>query len=164
MLSIIVATNINGGIGKENDLLFHIKEDLKRFKDITSGSTIIMGRKTYESLPNGALPNRTNIVISRSPGGIEPKDNLIIINELCAVIMGYVNTREEAFVIGGGEIYKQLLPYCDKIYLTKVHSRCEADTFFEYNKDEWEQTNVGEGVRETKEYYYEFIDLKRKSK
>lgn len=157
MLSIIVATDIEGGIGKENDLLFHIREDLQRFKELTTGHTIIMGRKTFESLPNGALPNRENVVITR---GEVDYDNVTIVDDLCKVIIGYLNTKDEAFVIGGGTIYEQLLPYCDKIYLTKIHATKEADTFFKFNEEEF--VEVKRELKEAKDFYYEFIDLERK--
>jgi dihydrofolate reductase len=110
-LSIIVATDLNGGIGKDNKLLFKIKEDLKRFKELTTGHTVIMGRKTYESLPNGALPNRHNIVVSTSNrvNTISPTESLIFKSNIKEIIEEYKDTQEEVFVIGGGLIYQQFL-------------------------------------------------------
>jgi len=125
--SIIVAIAENNAIGANNDLLWHIPEDLKRFKKITTGHTIIMGKKTFESLPNGPLPNRRNIVIS------DIKNDCV---EGCIVVdsiqnaMEACNPNEENFIIGGGSIYKQFLDIADKIYLTKVHRNYAADVFF----------------------------------
>lgn len=140
MLSIIVATDINGGIGYKGKLLFHIKEDMKRFKELTIDHKIIMGRKTYESLPNGALPNRHNIVITTSNrvNTLSPTQSLIFKNNIEELIEEYKDSEEEVFIIGGGFIYKQFLPFCKKIYLTIGHGEFEADTFFNFNKDEWE--------------------------
>ncbi|HXK81609.1 MAG TPA: dihydrofolate reductase [Bacteroidales bacterium] len=125
--SIIVAVAENYAIGANNDLLWYIPEDLKRFKKITTGNTIIMGKKTFESLPNGPLPNRRNIVIS------DIKNDCV---EGCIVVDSIQNAieackpNEENFIIGGGSIYKQFLDIADKIYLTKVHRNYDADVFF----------------------------------
>lgn len=160
MLSIIVATDLNGGIGKDNKLLFKIKEDLKRFKELTSGNTIIMGRKTFESLPNGALPNRHNIILTRdddfSIDYTKCREIVLIIHDIKILLRMYRYSDKEVFVIGGGEIYKQLLPYCDKIYLTKVYKDCNADTFFSFSENDWDIEDV------TEMDGYEFIDLVRK--
>lgn len=136
MLSMIVATDLDGAIGNKGDLLYHIPEDLKRFKELTTGHTIIMGRKTFESLPNQKpLPNRLNIVITRYPSIFmaEHKDEDIYslsLDGLKSLIESCPN--EEIFVIGGAEIYTQLMPYVDKIYLTKIYdNEKEADTFID---------------------------------
>lgn len=162
MLSIIVATDINGGIGKDNKLLFHIKEDLQRFKELTTGHTIIMGRKTFESLPNGALPNRHNIVLTTSNKikTISPTQSLVFKNDINELIQEYKDSKEEVFVIGGGFIYQQFLPYCNKIYLTTVKGNFEADTFFKYNKNEWQGAYWK--INSDDKYKYEFLDLIRK--
>mgnify|MGYP001381330953 CR=1 FL=1 len=128
MISIIAAINQNYVIGNENKLIWHISEDLKRFKKITSGKTIVMGRKTFESLP-GVLPNRKHIVITKNKGYIIPDDRVIIINDI-KEILKYENSSEEVFIIGGGEIYKQLLPFCKRLYLTKIDSGEEGNTYF----------------------------------
>ena len=125
-LSLIVATDEENGIGKNNQLLWHLPNDLKFFKKTTSGHTIIMGRKTYDSIGK-PLPNRRNIVITR-------KENLKIegvevFNDLETALLACADD-EEAFVIGGGEIYKEALPFVSQIYLTKVHHQFNADTFF----------------------------------
>ncbi len=129
MLSIIVATDQNNLIGKDNDMPWHIPADLKRFKAITTGHTIVMGRKTYDSLPKKPLPNRHHVVLTCQEGlhleGCE------ILHSIQEVVARYGNPNsEEVFIIGGGNIYKSLLPYAQKIYLTKVHIAFEGDTFF----------------------------------
>lgn len=135
-ISIIVAVAENNAIGKDNDLLWHISDDLKRFKKITTGHKIIMGKNTFLSLPVRPLPNRTSIVITD-----DQSDNY----EGC--IMAYsiedaiakCGDGEECFIIGGGSIYTQFLPLADKLYLTKVKRAYDADTFFpEVKSDEWE--------------------------
>jgi len=134
-ISIIVAVAENNAIGKDNDLLWHISDDLKRFKKITTGHKIIMGKNTFLSLPVRPLPNRTSIVITD-----DPSDNY----EGC--IMAYsiedalakCADDEECFVIGGGSIYRQFLPLAHKLYLTSVKRSYKADTFFpEVRSDEW---------------------------
>lgn len=125
-MNAIVAISENGGIGKDNGLLFHISADLKRFKELTSGHTVIMGRKTLQSLPGGrGLPNRRNIVITRDPDfTAEGAEIVHSVDEALAL------AEEDAFVIGGASIYQAMLPYCDKVYLTKVYADAEADVFF----------------------------------
>ncbi len=127
MISIIVAASQNNAIGKNNQLLWHISQDLKRFKQLTTGKTIIMGRKTFESLPNGALPNRKNIVVTRNPQFNAP--NTLSVNSLEQAFQ-VCNAQEECFVIGGGDIYQQAMLYANKIYLTRIYAHFEADTFF----------------------------------
>ena len=126
-LSLIVAVSENDVIGKDNDLIWHLKNDLKRFKALTSGHCIIMGRKTFESFPK-PLPNRTHIVITRQESYNAP-DGVIVVNSLEAALkMAEQDTNP--FIIGGGEIYKQALNVADKIELTRVHANFEGDTFF----------------------------------
>jgi dihydrofolate reductase len=132
--SIIVAVSKNNAIGKNNALLWNIPEDLKHFKEVTSGHTIIMGRKTFESIGH-PLPNRRNIVITRDDSythdGIEVFNSLIRALDACKY-------EDEVFIIGGGEIYKQALPLVDKLYVTHVEKEFEADTFFpKISPDEW---------------------------
>ncbi|MEE1943654.1 dihydrofolate reductase [Pedobacter sp. KR3-3] len=136
-LSIVVAIAENRAIGKNNQLLWHLPADLKHFKQITSGHTIIMGRKTYDSIGK-PLPNRRNIVITRQNGlqleGVEVVNSLSEALALCTA-------ENEVFVIGGAEIYKAALPLTQKIYLTTVHQSFEADAFFpEINANEWAET------------------------
>lgn len=136
IISIIVATSLNNAIGRNNQLLWHISEDLKYFKKVTSGHTIIMGRKTWESIGR-PLPNRRNIVISRSQKAIEGAEVYSSLEEaLKAARSKEVANKnklsnEEIFIIGGGQIYKQALPIADKLYLTIVNKTIEdADTYF----------------------------------
>ncbi|MBP6000873.1 MAG: dihydrofolate reductase [Flavobacterium sp.] len=127
MLTIIAAAAENNALGKDNQLLWHLPEDFKRFKTLTSGHYIIMGRKTFESFPK-PLPNRTHIIITRKPNYQAPEGCIVVTSlekamELCP-------KNEEAFVIGGGEIYQQALDVVDKIDVTRVHTTLDADTFF----------------------------------
>ncbi|MDD2584775.1 MAG: dihydrofolate reductase [Bacteroidales bacterium] len=158
-ISIIVATSLNNAIGRNNQLLWHISEDLKYFKKITSGHTVIMGRKTWESIGR-PLPNRRNIVISRSQNifleGAEVysslKDALKAANKSEGPCGSQKIDSEEVFIIGGGQIYKQALPIADKLYLTIVNETIEdADTFFpEIDLSQWqeiESESLDYGVR-----------------
>ena len=123
----IVAVDKNWGIGYKGNLLFRIKEDMKFFKETTTGKVVVMGKNTFESLPN-VLPNRLNLVIT--PDGYEKHDNLIFgsMEEIKEEVKK--NNTDDVFVIGGGSIYEQLIPYCDTIYVTRIDASKEADTFF----------------------------------
>lgn len=164
MLSIIVAKASNDVIGGDNKLLWHISEDLKRFKDITSGHTIIMGRKTFESLPK-VLPNRHHVIITRDKNFKVDSESVTIINDISDVISKFKDTDKEVFVIGGGEIYKTLMPYTKKLYLTRVYKDFEGDTTFpSLNYDEWKVINKSEiKVNEKDNLNYDFIDLEKLS-
>ena len=138
MLSIIACiSQTNRAIGHQNRLLYHIKSDLTRFRELTTGHTIIMGRKTYESLPNGALPHRRNIVVSRS---IKEMEGCEVYSNLEAALKAAEGKTEETFIIGGESIYRQSLPAAHKLYLTVVDDAPQqADAFFpEINPEEWE--------------------------
>lgn len=163
MLSIIVAVAENLAIGKDNDLIWYISNDLKRFKKLTTGHSILMGRKTFESLPNGALPNRKNIVLTRDQK--LKFENCTMLHSVEEVIAEYENSPEEVFVIGGGSIYHKLLPYAQKIYLTKVHASFEADVFFpEINVEEWTVLSEEHHQKgEKNEFDFSFVDLHRKT-
>lgn len=126
-ITLIVAAGENDAIGKDNQLIWHLSDDLKRFKELTNGHHIIMGRKTFESFPK-PLPNRTHIVISRQDNYQVPS-GVILVNNL-EDAFDAAKADKQPFVIGGGEIYKQAMPYADKIELTRVHEDFEADTFF----------------------------------
>lgn len=127
MISIIVAVSDDWGIGRNNDLLWNIPEDLKRFKRLTTGKTVVMGKKTWESLPKRPLPNRRNIVITDVPGEvIEGAEMAYSIEEAA----GMCGNGEEAFIIGGGSIYRQFMPLADRLYITHVHSEAPAEIFF----------------------------------
>ena len=161
-LSIIVAVASDGAIGRANDLLWHLPADLKRFKELTTGHTILMGRKTFESLPRGPLPNRRNIIISRSlpaPSGAEVYPTIQQALEACA-------SDEEVFIIGGGEIYRQLLPNTEQIYLTRVQASFpDAEVFFpELDSTEWiEEAREVYPRDERNEYDTEILLLRRRS-
>ncbi len=134
-ISIIVAVAKNNAIGKDNKLLWHLSEDLKRFKLLTTGHTIIMGKNTYYSLPRRPLPNRTHIVLTDVPG--EQIDDCIMAYSIEDAI-SKMDPVEENFIIGGASIYRQFLPHANKLYITWVHGSFEADTFFpEINEQEW---------------------------
>lgn len=127
MISIIVAIADNMAIGKNNDLLWHIPADLKRFKRITGGHTVIMGRRTWESLPLRPLPNRRNIVITDIPGEqIEGCEMAYSVGEA----ISKCDPLEENFIIGGASVYSQFLPHADRLYLTWVRKSFDADVFF----------------------------------
>ena len=146
-ISIIVAIASNRAIGKDNRLLWHLSDDLKRFKKLTTGHTLIMGRNTFLSLPNGALPNRRHIVISDIAGETFEGCEMATSIEEAITLAGGV---KECFVIGGGMVYKQFLPMAGKLYLTQVHASFEADTFFpEIDFSRWkalttEEVDAGE--------------------
>ena len=128
ILSIIAAIGKNNEIGKNNDLLCRLPADLKHFKEITSGHTIIMGRKTFESLPQGPLPNRKNRIISRNP---DLKINGAEVHSSLDQALIQTMQEEEVFIIGGAWVYAQALPIADKLYLTKIHAAFpDADVFF----------------------------------
>ncbi len=161
MFSIIVALSQNYVIGKDQDLLWHISEDLKRFKQITSGATVIMGRKTYLSLPRRPLPNRRNIVLSSQQNtqldGCEVVSSIDVIRQL-------VDDAQENFVIGGGSVYEQFLPFADKLYVTWVYKDFDGDTFFpEIDEQEWEVLEQSPRFYdETSMLNYAYFTYKRK--
>ncbi len=150
MLSIIAVIGRNRELGKDNRLLWHIPGDLPRFKKITSGHPIIMGRKTFESMGK-ALPERTNIVVTKNPS--YQKEGILIATSLDEAIekAKIIPGTEEIFVIGGGSMYEQAITKADRLYLTIVEANAEADTFFpdysRFNKILHEETSEGEGFR-----------------
>jgi dihydrofolate reductase len=127
MISIIVAVSEDWGIGKNNDLLWHLPDDLKRFKKLTSGNTILMGKKTWESLPRRPLPNRINIVLTDNR---EDKFEGAVTAFSIDDAISKCNKEDEIFIIGGGSIYRQFMPIADKLYITHVHSKTPADIYF----------------------------------
>ena len=159
IVSIVVATGENNEIGKNNSLLWHLPADLKHFKNTTSGNTVIMGRKTFESIGK-PLPNRRNIVVTSQPDlkieGIETASTIQIALDSC-------REDNEIYVIGGGSIYRQVLAQTDKIYLTIVHQIFDADIFFPFiNKNEWkEESRVFNKADEKNKFDYSFIELNR---
>jgi dihydrofolate reductase len=142
-ISIVAAVTTDGAIGNKGNLLFHISEDLKNFKRLTMGHPIIMGRKTFESLPGGPLPGRRNIVISRNrdyhPQGVD------VFSSLTAAL-ATIDTDTEAMVIGGGQLYNVALPLASRLYLTEIEAVVEeADTYFPpIDPADWSQIATGD--------------------
>lgn len=162
MLSIIVAKANNNIIGGNNKLLWHLSKDLKRFKEITTGNTIIMGRKTFESLPK-ILPNRHHVVITSNKDFKVDSDRVTIVNNIEEIVDKYKDSVEEAFIIGGGEIYNILLPYTNKLYLTRIYKDFEGDTYFpNIDLSNWEVSYKSEVFSDEEENLtYDFINLTR---
>ena len=160
-LTMIVAAGENNEIGKDNDLIWHLRDDLKRFKSLTSGHHIIMGRKTFESFPK-PLPNRTHIVITRQSNYTAP-DGVIIVNSIEDAIK-IAKKDSQPFIIGGGEIYKQAMPYASKIEITRVHATFpEADTFFpKIDTSIFKETsNVFHKKDDNHQYEFSFLTFER---
>jgi dihydrofolate reductase len=159
-ISIIVAIAKNGAIGFENKLLYWLPNDLKRFKALTTGHTIIMGRKTFESHPRGALPNRRNIVLTRQDiefPGAERYSSLEAALEQC-------RHEEEVFIIGGASVYQEALPLADKLCITHIEDTpSEADAFFpEIDPSVWNETSREVHLTDEKHLYpYQFVDYER---
>lgn len=184
MISAIVACDKNNGIGKNGDLLFAIPDDMDRFIDITKFKPIIMGRKTWNSIGNEPLPARTNIVITHNRLAILEsvqrnlnelkKDEANEMNAFTQTVVtsmesvkAYLidnitsHSKEEIVIIGGGEIYKELLPYCDTVYLTRYYAELESDTYFPtLDKDEWETIECSD-YKQHENHRYKFFTYKR---
>lgn len=161
-VAIIVIVDQNNGIGKDGDLLCHLPNDLKHFKKITTGHTIIMGRKTYESLPKGALPNRINIVITSDNADNYP--GCIVARSVDEAIL-LTKNNEKVFIIGGGKIYRSTLHLANKLYLTRIHHKFEeADTFFpEIDFNNWELIEEEKHKADDKHLYdYSFTTFIKK--
>lgn len=161
MLSIIVAVAEQNAIGKQGDLLCHLPEDLRHFKQITGAHTVIMGERTWFSLPKHPLPNRRNIVLTDVPGKqFDGAESVYSIAEAQAAVM----PGEEAFIIGGGMVYRQFLPLADKLYITHIHHTFEgADTFFpQIDGRIWKQTaSEPHAADERNPYPYTFAEYTR---
>ena len=155
LITIIVAASENNVIGNNNKLIWHLSDDLKRFKNLTKGHYVIMGRKTFESMPR-ALPNRTNVIITRKKNYIA--ENAIVTNSLESALK-IASDDAQPFIIGGGEIYNIALNISDRIELTRIHHNFEGDTTFpEINKEEWIESNRVEKKKdETHSYDFTFI-------
>ena len=161
MLSLIVAKASNNAIGKDNQLLWKIKDDLNRFKKITTGHTIIMGLNTFKSLGR-VLPNRFHVVLSADKEFFVDDKNVKIVHSP-EELKQYINDNNENFVVGGGSIYKMLLPYCTKLYITEVEKDFEADTFFpEINSKEWKIVKEEIGPKDDNDFVYKYVDYERK--
>lgn len=161
MLSIIVAKAKNNIIGKENKVIWDLPEDLKHFKDLTTGHTIIMGRKTFESLGK-VLPNRKHIIFSQNPDFKVNDENVQVVHSLLQ-IQDLIEGEEESFVIGGAMIYNFLMPYVKKMYVTEIGEEFEGDAFFpKINPEIWKETNRVKGIKDKNNNIdYEFVTYER---
>ncbi|AGK97221.1 dihydrofolate reductase [Clostridium pasteurianum] len=161
MIAIIAAVAKNNAIGKDNELLWYLPEDLKRFKKITIGHTIIMGRKTFQSLPK-ILPDRHHMVITRNKTFKVEDDRVTVVNSI-EELLASLKEDEEYFVIGGADIYKQLLPYAEKMYITAVDDEFDGDVFFpDINHKDWRIVENTEQLQNSKNSLsYRFITFKR---
>lgn len=162
MLSIIVAIAKNYVIGKDNKLIWHIPEDLKRFKQLTTGHTIIMGRKTFESLGR-VLPNRKHVILCNDATLDIEDENVEVLPDI-SLLEEYINSKEEHFVIGGATIYRLLMPYANKMYITKIDQEFEGDVYFpEIKDDEWKIESTEQGLKnEENPYDYTYVNYVRK--
>ena len=160
MISIIAAVANNRAIGLKNKLIYWLPNDLKRFKALTTGHTIIMGRNTFLSLPKGALPNRRNIVLSRSAKAFPCCDVYPSLEEAIA----HCSSDEDIYIIGGASVYQQALPLADRLCLTEIDDTpAEADTFFPEYKDEWqEESREDHPMDDRHDFRYSFVDYVRK--
>ena len=162
MLSIIVAKAKNNIIGKDNGMLWKIPDDLKRFKEKTSGHTIIMGRKTFESLGE-ILPERMHIILSRNPDFNIDSNSVKVVHSLLE-LQPYMEDEEEHFVIGGAIVYNLLMPYANKMYITQIDKDFEGDSLFpKINEEDWKEVSREEGQQdEINDFKYEYITYVRK--
>ncbi|WP_405330150.1 dihydrofolate reductase [Leeuwenhoekiella sp. LLG6367-2.1] len=162
MITMIAAAAENNALGKDNDLVWHLPDDFKRFKQLTSHHHIIMGRKTFETFPK-PLPNRTHIVITREEN-YEAGADIIVVNSIEAAL-DYAKNDDNLFIIGGGEIYKLGLPYATHIELTRVHHTFEADAFFpELNPENWSLVNTQfHDKDERHKYSFSYLTYERKT-
>ena len=161
MLSIIVAKAKNNIIGKDNALIWHLPEDLKRFKKLTTGHTIIMGRKTFESLGR-VLPNRQHIILCNDAQMDINNKNVEILEDI-SMLDKYVKDSEEHFVIGGATMYRLLMPMCSKMYITEIDRDFEGDVSFpEINLNEWKVTKREKGPEDGENSFeYEYVTYER---
>ncbi|MDF1518378.1 MAG: dihydrofolate reductase [Lutibacter sp.] len=160
MVTIIAAIADNNALGKDNQLIWHLPADLKRFKKTTLNHAVIMGRKTYESLGK-PLPNRTNIVITRDKN--YKTEGCVVVNSLKEAIKAVAEVDKNPFILGGAEIYKQAMPFTDRLDITFVHHKFEADVFFpEIDKTVWKETSR-EDIKadENNKYDYSFVTFER---
>ena len=155
MISIIAAVARNRAIGYENKLIYWLPNDLKRFKTLTTGHTIIMGRNTFLSLPKGALPNRRNIVLTRSQKAFPGCDVYTSLEEALV----HCDKDEDVYIIGGASVYRQALPLADRLCLTEINDTPEkADTFFP-PYDDWKEISREDHEKDERhEYEYSFVD------
>lgn len=166
MISAIVAIDENYGIGYKNELLCNIKGDLKQFKTLTTNNIVVMGRKTWNSLPKKPLPNRINIVVTNNVDVLEIKDGVMYATlNFVRNFITRIESNKDIFIIGGGQIYKKLLPYCTHIHLTKMYTKFKnVDTYFpQIEDDEWELiTEEDIAHHAERNINYQFCIYKRK--
>ncbi len=164
MLSIIVAKSKNNVIGKNNSMLWKLPDDLRQFKEKTTGHVIIMGRKTFESLGR-VLPNREHIVLSRNQNFTVDSEFVKVVHSI-SDLQKYIDDKNENFVIGGTNIYNLLMPFCTKMYITQLQKDFEGDaTFPNINESEWEEVSRENGPKdENNDFEYEYITYVRKNK
>ena len=162
MLSIVVAKAKNNIIGKDNKLIWNLPEDLKRFKKLTTDHTMIMGRKTYESLGE-ILQNRNYIVFSRNPDFKAKYDNVKVVRSMLE-IQEYIENNEETFVIGGAMIYNIMMPYVKKMYVTEINKEFDGDAFFtRIDENTWKEVSREKGLKDDENNLdYDFIVYERK--
>lgn len=161
MLSIIVAVAKNNVIGKDNQLIWHLPEDLKRFKKLTTNHTIIMGRKTFESLGR-VLPNRKHVILCNDAKINMDNENVEILDDI-SKLKKYIDSDEENFVIGGATIYKLLMQYTNKMYVTHINQDFEGDVYFpEISENDWKIIEKEKGLKDEKNPFdYEYITYER---
>jgi len=157
MISMIASIGKNNEIGKNNKLIWHISEDMKFFKDTTMGHVVIMGRKTYESLP-GSLPGRKMIVITSKNLDEEVQS----VKDISLVLNEYLNSEEEVFIIGGAKIYFEFLKYAKKLYLTEINAESlDADSYFpKFDKKEWNKKIIKRGINNDVDYMISLYERK----
>ena len=162
MLSIIVAKGKNNIIGKENKLVWSLPADMKRFRELTTGHVIIMGRKTFESLGK-ILPNRKHVVFTQNPDFKVDDENVQIVHSMLE-IQEYIQDENENFVIGGAMIYNLLMPHVTKMYVTEIDKEFEGDSFFpRINPDIWKETSREKGNKdEESDIKYDFVTYEKK--
>ncbi len=163
-ISIIAAVAENGAIGRENRLLWHLPTDMKRFKTLTTGHTVVMGRRTFESLPKGALRDRKNVVLTSSQEA-DAFPGCIVCGSMDEALRACEKDEGEVFIIGGATIYREAMDIADKMYLTRVHAVAEdADAFFpEVNPDEWEERERQEFPSDDRHAYpFTFLTYQRR--
>ncbi|MFK9120601.1 dihydrofolate reductase [Peribacillus castrilensis] len=161
MISLIVAMDQNRVIGKNNKLPWHLPADLQYFKKVTMGHPIVMGRKTFESIGR-VLPGRENVIVTRNQ---EFKaEGCVVLHDIAQIKMFADNHEEEVFVIGGAEIFKEILPLTDRLYITEIHETFEGDTFFpEIDENEWDEISSNPGsIDEKNRFAHDFIILQKK--
>tara|TARA_B110000444_G_scaffold259143_1_gene301948 strand:- start:4239 stop:4778 length:540 start_codon:yes stop_codon:yes gene_type:complete len=161
-VTIIAAAAENDALGKENKLIWHIPEDLQRFKKLTSGHAIIMGRKTFESMPK-ALPNRRNIIVTRNKKYVA---NGAEVSSSIEDALSLVKDDKQPFIIGGGEIYRQSMALADRIELTRVHEKFDADTFFpNIPKTTWKLlSEINKSTSEIHKISFSYLTYKRRER